>query len=139
ASAPPAVEVGVVTMAPESITLERELPGRTSPYRMAEVRARVDGIVLERLFEEGSDVEEGQALYRIDRLPYQATLDSAKANLARAQANVESTRLLAERYTELLAANAVSKQEYDNAVAARKSASADVAAARAAVQAAQID
>lgn len=138
-SAPSKVEVGVLTVAPETVTLHRDLPGRTSPYRVAEVRARVNGIVLERLFEEGSDVKKDQALFRIDPLPYQATLDSAKATHARALANIESTRLLAERYTALLEENAVSKQEYDNAIAAQKAATADVAAGKAAVQAAQIN
>jgi len=121
------------------VTLQRELPGRTAPYRIAEVRARVDGIVLERNFEQGSDVKEGQLLFRIDPAPYEAALASARAALARARANVESSRLLAERYRELLEARAVSKQEYDNATAAWKAAEADVAAARAAVQAATIN
>lgn len=136
---PKPVEVGVVTVAPEPVTLQRELPGRTAPYRIAEVRARVDGIVLERNFEQGSDVKEGQLLFRIDPAPYEAALASARAALARARANVESSRLLAERYRELLEARAVSKQEYDNATAAWKAAEADVAAARAAVQAATIN
>src|SRR5512140_2556249 len=80
------VEVGVVTIAPTAVTLTRELPGRTSAYRVAEVRARVDGIVLKRLFTEGSDVQEGQRLFVIDPAPYQAALDSARAMLARAEA-----------------------------------------------------
>jgi len=133
------VEVGVITVSTEPVTLLQELPGRTAPYRVAEVRARVDGIVLERLFEEGSDVKEGQVLYRIDPLPYQAALDSAKAALARAQANQRSNKLLADRYAELLAAKAVSQQEYDNAFAAMKASEADVAAARAAVRTAEIN
>lgn len=133
------VEVGVVTVASEPLTLHRELPGRSAPYRVAEVRARVDGIVLERLFEEGSEVEAGQVLYRIDPLPYQAALDSAKAQLARAEAHVESTRLLAERTADLLEDNAVSRQEHDNAQAAHKAALAEVAAARAAVRSAEIN
>ncbi len=133
------VEVGVLTMATEPITLHRELPGRTVPYRIAEVRGRVNGIVLERLFEEGSDVEEGQPLFRIDPLPYQAALDSAAASLARAQATESSQSLLAQRYTELLGSNGVSQQEHDNAIASQKSAAADVAAAKAAVQTARIN
>lgn len=138
---PPAgpVEVGVVTLAAEPVTLRQELPGRTSAYRVAEVRARVNGIVLKRQFEEGSDVKEGQSLFAIDPQPYQAALESAKATLARAQANLESNRLLAERYGELLESKAVSKQEYDNAVAAAKASAADVAAGKAAVQTAQIN
>ncbi len=133
------VEVGVVTLAAEPVTLRNELPGRTSAYRMAEVRARVNGIVLERLFEEGSDVKVGQSLFKIDPLPYQAAFESAKATLARAQANLQSNRLLEERYGELLKAKAVSKQEYDNALAALKASEADVAAGRAAVKTAQIN
>ncbi|MGA9522645.1 MAG: efflux RND transporter periplasmic adaptor subunit [Myxococcaceae bacterium] len=137
--APKPVEVGVYEVTPASVMLTRELPGRTSPYRVAEVRARVDGIVLERLFEEGSDVKKGQQLFKIDPLPYQAALASAEASLARAQANVESNRLLAERYETLIAERAVSKQEYDNAVAAHKASEADVAAGKAAVQSARIN
>jgi len=133
------VEVGVVTLAPEPVTRLRELPGRTSPFRVAEVRARVNGIVLERLFEEGSDVKQGQPLFRIDPLPYQAALDSAEATLARALATEQSRRLLAGRYTELLETKAVSQQEFDDAAAAFKAATADVAAGKAAVQAARIN
>jgi membrane fusion protein (multidrug efflux system) len=140
AKAPPGpVEVGVVTLAPTPVTLTRELPGRTSAYRVAEVRARVNGIVLKRLFTEGSDVKQGQPLYTIDPAPYQAALDSAKATLARAEANVANARLQAQRVSELVAENAVSKQEYDNATAALKASEADVAAGRAAVQSARIN
>lgn len=137
--APQLVEVGVITVEPTSITLHRELPGRTSPFRVAEVRARVNGIVQKRLFEEGSDVKAGQVLFLIDPEPYQAALESAKAALARAQASAESARLLEERYQELLKDNAVSQQEYDNAAAAAKAAKAEVAAARAAVRTAEIN
>jgi membrane fusion protein, multidrug efflux system len=133
------IEVGVVTLAPSSVTLTRELPGRTSAYRVAEVRARVNGIVLRRLFTEGADVKQGQPLFTIDPEPYQAALDSAKAMLARAEANVTNAKLQAQRYTDLVADNAVSKQEYDNAVAALKTSEADVAAGRAAVQTARIN
>ena len=89
-AAPPAgpVEVGVVTLAPTPVTLTKELPGRTSAFRVAEVRARVNGIVQKRLFTEGSDVKEGQPLFRIDPAPYQAALDGAKAQLARAEATL---------------------------------------------------
>jgi membrane fusion protein (multidrug efflux system) len=133
------VEVGVVTLAPTSVTLTRELPGRTSAFRVAEVRARVNGIVLKRLFAEGSDVREGQALFAIDPAPYVAALEGAKAQLARAEANAASARMQGERYGELVAENAVSRQEYENAMAALKATEADVAAGRAAVQAAQIN
>jgi membrane fusion protein (multidrug efflux system) len=133
------IEVGVVTVEPSSITLHRELPGRTTPFRVAEVRARVNGIVVERLFEEGSDVKRGQILFRIDPEPYRAALDSAKASLARAEASAESARLLESRYADLLKDNAVSQQEYDNAAAAAKAALAEVAAGKAAVRAAEIN
>jgi membrane fusion protein, multidrug efflux system len=132
-------EVGVVTLAPTAVTLTQELPGRTSAFRVAEVRARVNGIVVKRLFTEGSDVREGQPLFRIDPAPYQAALDSARAQLARADARLTSARLQAERYTELVASNAVSKQEHEDAIASLNTAEADLAAGRAAVQAAQIN
>lgn len=132
-------EVGVVTLAPSSVPLTQELPGRTTAFRVAEVRARVNGIVLKRLFKEGSDVKEGQPLFRIDPAPYLAALGGAKAQLARAEANASSARVSAERFSELVSHNAVSKQEYDNAMAALKAGEADVAAAKAALQAAQIN
>jgi membrane fusion protein, multidrug efflux system len=116
-----------------------DLPGRTSAYLVAQVRARVDGIVLKRAFEEGSDVTANQLLYQIDPAPYRAALDSAQAQLARAKANVEATTAQAERDSVLVEANAVSKQMYVNAVAAEGQAKADVAAGQAAVQTAAIN
>jgi membrane fusion protein, multidrug efflux system len=133
------VEVGVVTIAPTSVTLTRELPGRTSAFRVAEVRARVNGIVLKRLFTEGSDVKQGQPLFLIDAAPYQSALDTAKAQLARAEATHANAALQAQRFSELVAENAVSKQEHDNAMAALKASEADVAAGRAGVEAARIN
>jgi membrane fusion protein (multidrug efflux system) len=133
------VEVGVVTITPRAVTLTRELPGRTSAFRVAEVRARVNGIVLRRLFVEGSDVKEGQPLFVIDAAPYRATLDGAAAALARAEANLANARLQAERATDLVVDHSVSQQEYDTAMAALKSAEAEVAAGRAAEQAARIN
>ncbi|MCB9647773.1 MAG: efflux RND transporter periplasmic adaptor subunit [Deltaproteobacteria bacterium] len=133
------VEVGIIKVNPEAVTLHQELPGRTSAHRIAQVRARVDGIVLARRFEEGAEVEAGQPLFSIDPKPYQAALASAEASLARAEAAVASRRLLAQRYTELLADKAVSQQEYDDAIASERSAQADVAAAKAAVDAARIN
>lgn len=123
----------------ENVTLTRELPGRTSPIRIAEVRARVNGIVQKRLFQEGSDVKEGQPLFRIDAAPYQATLESARAQVARADATITSAKSLTERYHKLLATNAVSQQEYDDARAKYKAAQADLAAARAMVKSAGIN
>jgi membrane fusion protein (multidrug efflux system) len=133
------VEVGVVTIAPTPVTLTKELPGRTSAFRVAEVRARVNGIVLKRFFDEGSDVKEGQRLFLIDPAPYQAALDGAKATLARAEANLANARLLAERNADLVKDNAVSRQEYENAMAALKASEADVASGRAAEQSARIN
>ncbi len=133
------VEVGVVTVAPRPYTLTRELPGRTSAYRIAEVRARVSGIVLKRLFEEGSEVTEGQPLYTIDPAPYQAVLDSAKAGLARAEARYVSAKLQADRYDALFKASAISRQELEDVEAALQVALADVAAGKAAVQTASIN
>ncbi|RYY72577.1 MAG: efflux RND transporter periplasmic adaptor subunit, partial [Comamonadaceae bacterium] len=139
AAAPPPPEVGVVTVATGDIPLVRELPGRLEPSRVAQVRARAAGIVQQRLFREGSDVRAGQALYRIDSGPYAAAAASAQAGLARAQANLGQAAALAERYRPLVEANAVSRQEYVNAVAAQKAAEAEVAASRAAVRTAEIN
>jgi membrane fusion protein (multidrug efflux system) len=133
------VEVGIVRLEPTAVTLTRELPGRTSAFRVAEVRARVNGIVLKRFFTEGSDVKEGQKLFQIDPAPYQAALEGAKATLARAEASVANARLTAKRNEELVEDRVVSRQEFENTNAALKAAEADVAAARAAVQVAQIN
>ena len=113
----PPPEVGVVTIAPESVAVTTELPGRIDPVRVAQVRARVDGIVLHRNFREGADVTNGEVLYQIDPAPYKAALDSANASLMQAQ-------LLVERYKPLVGINAVSKQDYDNAVSAAAQAKA---------------
>lgn len=139
AGARPPVEVGVVTVAPHTLGLVTELPGRLEASRVAQVRARVAGILQKRLFREGSDVKAGQRLFEIDSAPYRAALASAEASLARARANQTLAAAQAERYRPLVEANAISKQEYDNAVAAQKQAEADVAAAKAAVQTAQIN
>jgi membrane fusion protein (multidrug efflux system) len=138
-AAPPPPEVGVVTVATGDVGLVTELPGRLEPSRVAQVRARAAGIVQQRLFREGSDVRAGQVLYRIDPAPYAAAQASAQAALARAQANHAQAQALAERYKPLVEANAVSKQEYANAVAGEKQTEADVAAARAALRNAEIN
>jgi membrane fusion protein (multidrug efflux system) len=135
----PPPEVGVVTVAPGEVGLITELPGRLEPSRVAQVRARAAGIVQRRLFTEGSDVRAGQALFTIDPAPYAAAFASARATLARAQANLGQATALAERYKPLVEANAISKQDYANAVSAQKQAEAEVAAGRAAVQTAQIN
>ncbi|MBC7779508.1 MAG: efflux RND transporter periplasmic adaptor subunit, partial [Proteobacteria bacterium] len=136
---PPPIEIGVVTVAPVTVGLVTELPGRTEAARVAQVRARAAGILLQRLFVEGSDVKAGQVLFQIDAAPYRALLASAQASLARAEANLMQAQALAERYQPLVEANAISKQDYVNAVAAQKLAEADVAAGRAALQTAQIN
>ena len=136
---PPPPEVGVVTVAPQPVGITAELPGRLEAARTAQVRARAAGIVHRRLFREGSDVKAGQALFEIDAAPYRAALQSAQAQQARAQANLTQASAQAERYKPLLEANAISKQDYVNAVAAQKQAEADVSAGRAAVQTAQIN
>ncbi len=135
----PPAEVGVITVAPQSVGLATELPGRLEASRVAQVRARAAGILQKRVFTEGSDVKAGQVLFRIDAAPYQAAAASARAALARAQASQTQAAALAERYKPLLEANAISKQEYVNAVAAQKTAEADVASGRANVQTANIN
>jgi membrane fusion protein, multidrug efflux system len=128
---PPAVTV--VTLKAQPVALTRELPGRTNPYLVAEVRPQVTGIVKQRLFTEGSQVAAGQPLYQLDDATYRAAYNSAKASLARAQASVEVARLNANRAEELIKVNAISKQEHDNAVAAERQAEADVGVAEAQV------
>jgi membrane fusion protein (multidrug efflux system) len=132
-------EVAVVEMKPERIAITTELPGRTSAYLIAEVRPQVSGIIQQRLFKEGSDVKAGDVLYQIDPATYQAAYDSARAALARAEANISRTRALAERYRELVEIRAVSRQEYDDATAALKQAEAEIAAGKAAVETARIN
>ncbi|MFN3737053.1 efflux RND transporter periplasmic adaptor subunit [Hydrogenophaga sp.] len=135
----PPPEVGVVTVQLGEVGLLNELPGRLEASRVAQVRARAAGILQKRLFREGSDVKAGQALFSIDAAPYEAALQSARASLARAEANLAQSKALAERYAPLVKENAVSQQEYANAVAAQKAAEADVAAGKAAVQTASIN
>jgi membrane fusion protein (multidrug efflux system) len=133
------MEVGVLTIKPAAVTLTQDLPGRISAFRVAEVRARVNGIVLKRVFAEGSDVKEGQVLFEIDPAPYQAALDSALGTLARAEANVTAARLKEHRYKELLSSRVISKQDYDDALANLGTFEADVLSGQAAVQTAQIN
>jgi membrane fusion protein, multidrug efflux system len=137
AGAPPSV--GVVTAQAQNVPMVAELPGRTAPYLIAEVRPQVTGIIAKRAFAEGSEVKAGAMLYQIEPATYTAAFDSAKASLARAQANREAARLKAVRYADLVKIDAVSKQANDDAQAALKQADADIAAARAAVDKARID
>ncbi len=132
-------EVGVIAVHRQAVPVTSDLPGRTSPFLVAQVRSRVDGIVLKRAFTEGTEVKAKQSLYQIDPAPYRAALDSAKATEQKAQANLASTTALAERYKILLAGNGVSKQDFDNAVAAQGQAAADLAAGKALVQQATLN
>jgi membrane fusion protein (multidrug efflux system) len=136
---PPPPEVSVITLKPRPVAITDQLPGRTTAFRVAEVRPQVTGIVQKRLFAEGTEVKAGQQLFQIDPGSYRAALSSAEAALKRAEAQAVTAKLLAERYEPLIAANAVSKQENDEAIAARARAEADVASARAAVEAARIN
>ena len=135
----PAPEVGVVTATPGDVGLVTELPGRVEASRTAQVRARAAGILQQRLFKEGSDVKAGQPLFRIDPAPYAAAAESARASLAKAQANLAQASAQVERYRPLVGANAISKQDFVNAEATEKQAQADVAAAKAAVRTAEIN
>jgi membrane fusion protein (multidrug efflux system) len=132
-------EVGVVLVQPQRIALNTELAGRTSAFLIAEVRPQVGGIIQKRLFTEGADVKAGEVLYQIDPAAYQAAFSSAKALLARAEANLIPARLKADRYKELVKINAVSQQDYDDASAALKLAEADVEAGKAALETARIN
>lgn len=134
---PPAA-VTVAVLAEQSVTLTRELPGRTYPYKVAEVRPQVNGIVREQLFTEGSVVEAGQPLYQLDDATYRADYDSARASLRRTEAAVEIARLNADRVAELVETGAVSRQEYDNAMATLQQAEADVGVARAAMASSKV-
>ncbi len=129
---PPPAEVGVVVLESQSVTLTRELAGRTSPFLVAEVRPQVTGIVKQRLFTEGGVVKAGQPLYQLDDAVYRADAASAQAGLARAEAALNVANLRAKRTEELLGIKAVSQQDYDGVVAALQQAEADVAAAKAA-------
>lgn len=140
--APPAAgkpQVSVVTLKTQPVSLTTELPGRTSAFRNAEVRPQVNGIVQKRLFTEGGEVRAGQQLYQIDPSLYQAEFDSRKAALARAEATLRTANLLAQRYKPLAETRAVSRQTYDDAVAARDQANADVLSAKAALETARIN
>lgn len=136
---PPPPEVSVITLAPRPVAITDQLPGRTTAFRVAEVRPQVTGIVQKRLFAEGGEVKAGEQLFQIDAGSYRAAVSSAEAALKRAEAAAVTARLLEERYAPLIAANAVSKQENDEAIAARARAEADVASARAALDAARIN
>lgn len=136
---PPVPEVVVLTVRSQSIELTTELPGRTAPYLVAEIRPQVNGLIQKRLFKEGSDVKAGQVLYQIDPAPFQAAFDNARAALGKAEANVPAIRLKMQRYKELLADKAVSQQDYDDAAAALKQVEAEVELWKASVESARIN
>jgi membrane fusion protein (multidrug efflux system) len=132
-AAMPPPEVSVLTIVPERLTLIAELPGRLEATRVAQVRARVAGIVLQKSFREGGDVTAGEVLFRIDPASFQATFNSAQAALAKAQANLAQANLKVQRYRPLVETNAISKQEFDDALTAQQQVSADFASAKAAL------
>ncbi|THB85869.1 efflux RND transporter periplasmic adaptor subunit [Pantoea allii] len=137
AQQPPAV--GVVTLKTEPLKISTELPGRTSAYRVAEVRPQVSGIILKRNFIEGSDIKAGQSLYQIDPATYQASYDSAKGDLIQAQANARIAQLTVKRYKPLLGTKYISQQDYDTAVATAAQNDAAVQVAKANVETARIN
>ncbi len=134
-----APKVDVVSLIPQTVTIKTELPARTVAFRQAEVRPQVNGIIENRLFEEGADVKSGQQLYQIDEAPFQAALQMAKAELASVRANIQSTKARAERFKGLIDNKAISQQDYDDAQAAYLQAQAEVAVAQANIQTAEIN
>ncbi|MEG1419152.1 MAG: multidrug efflux RND transporter periplasmic adaptor subunit AcrA [Citrobacter sp.] len=132
-------EVGVVTLKTEPLQITTELPGRTSAFRIAEVRPQVSGIILKRNFTEGGDIEAGVSLYQIDPATYQAAYESAKGDLAKAQAAANIAQLTVKRYQKLLGTKYISQQDYDTAQADAQQANAAVVAAKAAVETARIN
>ncbi|HEX5305581.1 MAG TPA: efflux RND transporter periplasmic adaptor subunit [Dyella sp.] len=138
-AAPPPPTVGVVTVHPQSLPLTKDLVGRLAPYRSADVRARVSGVLLKRAYEEGSDVKKGQLLFQIDPAPLKALLDASLANLAQARATYTNAKVAADRLSELAPKGYVSKADLDNALAAERTAAASVQQAQANVQTARIN
>ncbi len=136
---PPIPEVATVTVQPQKVVLTTELPGRTSAFRIAEIRPQVNGLIQKRLFTEGSEVKAGQVLYQIDPASFQAAFDNAKAGLGRVEAGLTAIKLRVERYREVLADKAVSQQDYDDATAALEQAEADIQYWQATVKTASIN
>ena len=137
--APPPPEVGVVAVQPGTVPLQQDLVGRLAAFRSADVRARVPGVLQRRVYEEGSDVREGQVLFVIDPAPLQAALGAAQASLAQAQANNANARAAADRARQLAPSKFISQSDLDNALAAERSAAASVQQAQASVKSAQIN
>jgi membrane fusion protein (multidrug efflux system) len=138
-STPPPPEVAVIEVHPETVPLTRELVGRLAPTRVAQVRARVAGIILERAYKEGTDVEQGEVLYLIDPAPLEAALHAQEAALARAQADAVNAAAVAKRYRELAQKQLISTQDRDNALASERSTAAAVKQAQADVESARLD
>ena len=139
AGPPPKAAVDVVVLQTQPVPLTTDLPGRTSPYRTAEIRPQVGGVILKRPFQEGDVVKAGQVLYQIDPAPYEAALASARAGLLKAQASVRTAQSTYDRYRPLAAANAISRQDLDNAQGTLNQNQADIASAQAAIKTAQIN
>jgi len=137
--APPVPQVSIVTIQPQKVTLSTQLPGRTSAFRVAEIRPQINGLILKRLFIEGEEIIAGQVLYQIDPAPLQATLNSARAALSRAEASLPSVHSRAERYRDLLVDRAVSQQDYDEASSTLKQVEADIKSWQAQVEMARIN
>ncbi|MBR5979153.1 MAG: efflux RND transporter periplasmic adaptor subunit, partial [Verrucomicrobia bacterium] len=138
-AAPPPPVVTTVSIQKSPVLLTSELPGRTAAYRIAEIRPQVNGVILKRLFEEGSDVKAGDSLYQIDPAPFQAALNNAKAALTRAEANLPAIQLRVDRYQKALENKAVSQQDYDDAASNLKQAEADIQYYKAMVDTAEIN
>ena len=136
--APPPPEVGVISATPQTVPLERDLVGRLAPFRSSDVRARVPGVLTKRVYQEGSDVKEGQVLFLIDPAPLQASLSASQAQLASAQASYTNAHVAAERARQLIGQKFVSKADLDNAESAERSAAAAVQQARAGVTSSRI-
>ncbi|MDY0275825.1 MAG: efflux RND transporter periplasmic adaptor subunit [Desulfomicrobium sp.] len=134
-----ALEVTVLTVQEQEVSLTSELPGRTTAYQTAEIRPQVGGIIQKRTFIEGSEVKAGELLYQIDPAPYETVVARAKAAVTRSQAELEPARLKAKRYAELIRTQAVSQQDYDEVKAALGLCEANVASAQAELDAARID
>jgi membrane fusion protein (multidrug efflux system) len=138
ASDSPIQEVGTVTLTAQRIAITEELPGRTTAFRISDVRPQVNGIILKRMFTEGSEVTEGQQLYQIDPASYQAAYDSARAALAKAEATLAVDKLTEQRQKKLADTHVIAPQDYDTAYATMREAEADVALNKASVETTQI-
>ncbi len=138
-SPPPPPEVGVLTIAPERLAITSELPGRLEPTRISQVRARVPGIVLKKSFKEGADIKAGTVLFQIDPEPFRAVQASAQAALSKAEANLAQANLKVQRYKPLVETNAISRQEFDDALTQQQQANADIATAKANLRTANLN